>query len=129
MAVYSKEDDKFKTICKLGSGFSDEQLDNLPRMLQPYLIKKRDQRVESNIDADFWFSPSLMLEVKGAEITLSPTHTCCQDIVRKGAGLAIRFPRFTGKWRTDKRIDEATNEQEILEMYHSQRKKILADNA
>ncbi len=129
MAVYSKEDDKFKTICKLGSGFSDEQLDNLPRMLKPYLIKKKDQRVESNINADFWFSPSLMLEVKGAEITLSPTHTCCQDIVRKGAGLAIRFPRFTGKWRTDKRIDEATNEQEILEMYHSQRKKILADNA
>jgi DNA ligase-1 len=128
MAVYSKEEDRFKTICKLGSGFSDEQLDNLPRMLKSYSTKRRDPRVESSIDADFWFSPSLVLEVKGAEITLSPTHTCCRDIVRKGAGLAIRFPRFTGKWRDDKKAEDATNEEEILGMYHSQRKKILADN-
>ena len=129
MAVYSREEDKFRTVCKLGSGFSDEQLDNLPRMLKPYSLKSRDHRVESTIDADFWFTPSLVLEVKGAEITLSPTHTCCRDVVKKGAGLAIRFPRFTGKWRTDKKADEATNEQEIIEMYHSQRKKVLADNA
>jgi len=128
MAVYSKEEDKFKTICKLGTGFSEEQLDNLPRMLKKYSIKQKDPRVESTITADFWFVPSLMLEVKGAEITLSPTHTCCRDVVRKGAGLAIRFPRFTGRWRTDKGIEEATNEQEILEMYHSQRKKIVQDN-
>ncbi|MCL4446809.1 MAG: hypothetical protein M1163_00175 [Candidatus Thermoplasmatota archaeon] len=129
MAVYSREEDKFRTICKLGSGFSEEQLDNLPRMLKPYQLKKRDPRVESSIDADFWFTPSLMLEVKGAEITLSPTHTCCLNVVKKGAGLAIRFPRFTGRWRGDKKVDETTNEQEIIEMYHSQRKKILADYA
>lgn len=129
MAVYSREEDKFRTICKLGSGFSEEQLDNLPRMLKPYSLKSRDHRVESTIDADFWFTPSLVLEVKGAEITLSPTHTCCRDVVKKGAGLAIRFPRFTGRWRTDKKADEATNEEEIMEMYHSQRKKVLADNA
>jgi DNA ligase-1 len=128
MAAYSKEEDKFKTICKLGSGFSDEQLENLPRMLKPFLIKKKDARVESTIDADFWFIPSLMLEVKGAEITLSPTHTCCLNVVKKGAGLAIRFPRFTGRWRTDKKVDETTDEGEIMEMYHSQRKKILVDN-
>ncbi len=127
MAVYSREDDKFKTICKLGSGFSDEQLDNLPRMLKQYEIKKKDARVESDIVADFWFTPSLMLEVKGAEITLSPSHTCCQDIVKRGAGLAIRFPRFTGRWRNDKKVDDATNEQEILELFHSQRKKMLGD--
>jgi DNA ligase-1 len=128
MAVYSEEEDMFKTICKLGSGFSDEQLESLPRMLKPYSISARDPRVESTMEADYWFSPSLVLEVKGAEITLSPTHTCCADVVRKGAGLAIRFPRFTGKWRSDKKAEDATNEGEILEMYHSQRKKILADN-
>ncbi|MGC8561888.1 MAG: ATP-dependent DNA ligase [Thermoplasmata archaeon] len=128
MAVYSREEDKFRTICKLGSGFSEEQLDNLPRMLKPYSMKTKDPRVESAIDADFWFAPSIVLEVKGAEITLSPTHTCCRDVVKKGAGLAIRFPRFTGRWRTDKKADEATNEQEIMEMYHSQKKKALADN-
>ncbi|MEM4213070.1 MAG: ATP-dependent DNA ligase, partial [Thermoplasmatales archaeon] len=120
MATYSKEEDKFKTICKLGSGFTDDQLENLPRMLQRFLIPTKDRRVDSEINADFWFQPSLVLEVKGAEITLSPVHTCCRDVIKKNAGLAIRFPRFTGRWRTDKDAEEATTEEEILEMYHSQ---------
>ncbi|MGC8645387.1 MAG: ATP-dependent DNA ligase [Thermoplasmata archaeon] len=128
MAAYSKEDDKFKTICKLGSGFTDDQLENLPRMLMDYRIPSKDRRVDSDIEADFWFSPSLVLEVKGAEITLSPMHTCCKDVVKKNAGLAIRFPRFTGRWRKDKDPEEATTEQEILEMYHSQKKKVIEDN-
>ncbi|MEM0138115.1 MAG: ATP-dependent DNA ligase [Thermoplasmatales archaeon] len=128
MAIYSKEEDKFKTICKLGSGFTDDQLENLPRMLQRFLIPNRDRRVDSEISADFWFQPSLVLEVKGAEITLSPVHTCCRDVIKKNAGLAIRFPRFTGRWRNDKDAEEATTEEEILEMYHSQKKKVLEEN-
>ncbi|MEM0141250.1 MAG: ATP-dependent DNA ligase [Thermoplasmatales archaeon] len=128
MAAYSKEEDKFKTICKLGSGFTDDQLENLPRILKEFQVPNKDRRVESEIEADFWFEPSLVLEVKGAEITLSPIHTCCKDVVKKDAGLAIRFPRFTGRWRKDKDAEEATTEQEILEMYHSQKKKVIEDN-
>lgn len=128
MAVYSEDEDRFKTICKLGSGFSDDQLSNLPKMLRKYQVPSKDRRVESNMEADFWFVPSLVLEVKGAEITLSPSHTCCRDVIRKSAGLALRFPRFNGKWRTDKKPEEATSEVEILEMYHSQKKKVVADN-
>lgn len=128
MAVYSPEEDKFKTICKLGSGFSEDQLDNLPKMLRKYSISSKDRRVETDIKADFWFAPSLTLEVKGAEITLSPSHTCCREVVKRGTGLALRFPRFNGKWRTDKRPEESTSETEILEMYHSQKKRIVQDN-
>ncbi len=128
MAVYSKEDGLFRTICKLGSGFTDDQLNNLPRMLRPYLLKEKDRRVDSLIQPDFWFEPGKVLEVKGAEITISPTHTCCRNIIKEGAGLAIRFPRFTGRWREDKNPEEATSEEEIMEMYHSQKKKVLPDN-
>lgn len=128
MATYSQEDDKFKTICKLGSGFSDEQLGNLPKMLKEYSIPSKDRRVNSEIKADFWFSPALVLEVKGAEITLSPSHTCCKDIIKKGTGLALRFPRFSGRWRMDKKAEEATSEVEIIEMYHVQKKRITLDN-
>ena len=38
----------------------------------------------------------VVIEVLGAEITLSPIHTCAMSVIRKGSGLAIRFPRFTG---------------------------------
>ena len=69
----------------------------------------------------------LVLEVIGAEITLSPVHTCEQDAIRQGSGLAIRFPRFTGDYRTDKAPEDANTSREILEMYQRQLKRIEAD--
>ena len=124
MAAYNPEKDRFETVCKLGSGFTDEQLAYLPKKFEELKIEKRHPRVWSEIDADFWFVPKVVLEVIGAEITLSPTHTCARDAVEKGSGLAIRFPRFTGKWRDDKSPEEATTTKELVEMYKNQIKKM-----
>jgi DNA ligase-1 len=44
--------------------------------------------------------------------------------VREGSGLAIRFPRFTGKWREDKRPEDATTVEEVLGMYRRQLKAL-----
>jgi len=62
-------------------------------------------------------------ELIGAEITLSPLHTCCYGKVEKDAGLSIRFPRFI-RWRPDKAPEDATSVNEILEMYKLKLKKI-----
>ena len=124
LAAYDPENDVFKTVCKCGSGFTDEDLANLPKMLEPHRIEHKHSRVISNLEADVWFEPKIVIEVIGAEITLSPIHTCAMDIIRKGSGLAIRFPRFTGNYRFDKSAEDATTEKEIIEMYHGQLKKI-----
>ncbi len=124
MAAYNPEQDMFETVCKLGSGFTDEQLASIPHILEEYRIEKKHPRVSSEIKADYWFKPAKVLEVIGAEITLSPTHTCSKDIVEKNAGLAIRFPRFTGKWRDDKAPEDATTCQELVEMYRAQVKNV-----
>jgi len=124
LAAYDPENDVFKTVCKCGSGFTDEDLANLPKMLEPHRIEHKHSRVISNLEADVWFEPKIVIEVIGAEITLSPIHTCAMDIIRKGSGLAIRFPRFTGNYRFDKAAEDATTEKEIIEMYHGQLKKI-----
>ena len=51
-------------------------------------------------------------------------HACELGAVRKGSGLAIRFPRFTGNFRSDKSAEDATSSTEILEMYRNQLEKI-----
>ena len=71
-----------------------------------------------------WFEPAVVLEILGAEITLSPIHVCAMDAIRKGSGLAIRFPRFTGNYRIDKAAEDVTTVEEIVAMYKRQLKKI-----
>jgi DNA ligase 1 len=124
LAAYDEKDDVFRTACKCGSGFKDEDLAKLPEMLEKYKINHLHPRVDSKIVADTWLVPGLVLEVIGAEITLSPIHTCGMNSIRPGAGLAIRFPRFTGKYRTEKSPEDATTTKEIVEMYRSQLKKL-----
>jgi len=124
LAAYDEDGDIFRTVCKCGSGFTDKDLAELPKMLKPYEIKHKHARVDSKLTADVWFSPSLVLEVIGAEITLSPIHTTCLNAVRQGSGLAIRFPRFTGNYRADKAPEDGTTAKEVMEMYQSQLKKI-----
>ncbi|MEM2102324.1 MAG: ATP-dependent DNA ligase [Candidatus Bathyarchaeia archaeon] len=124
LAVYEPEDDLFKTVCKCGSGFSDEDLEKLPKTLEKHKLTHKHPRVKSFLEADVWFEPKMVLEIIGAEITLSPVHVCAMDVIRKGSGLAIRFPRFTGKYREDKSPEDATTEKEIIEMYRSQLKKV-----
>jgi DNA ligase-1 len=124
LAAYNPESDTFETVTKCGTGFTDEDLAKLPKMLEKHVVAQKHSRVNSMIEADVWFEPSIAMEILGAEVTLSPIHTCAMDSIRKGSGLAIRFPRFTGKYRPDKAAEDATATREILGMYQRQLKKI-----
>jgi DNA ligase-1 len=124
LAAYNQENDTFETVTKCGTGFTDEDLAKLPQMMKRHVIQHKHPRVNSTIEADVWFEPKTVIEVLGAEITLSPIHTCAMDAIRKGSGLAIRFPRFTGNYRLDKAAEDATASNEIVEMYQKQLKKI-----
>ncbi|MGQ9624988.1 MAG: ATP-dependent DNA ligase [Candidatus Bathycorpusculaceae bacterium] len=125
LAAYNPESDTFETVTKCGTGFTDEDLAKLPEMMKKHVIQHKHPRINSTIEADVWFEPSVVIEVLGAEITLSPIHTCAMNAIRQGSGLAIRFPRFTGNYRIDKAAEDATTTSEIVEMYQKQLKKIV----
>jgi len=124
LAAYNSENDTFETVTKCGTGFTDEDLAKLPKMMEKHVVLHKHSRVNSTLEADVWFEPAAVIEILGAEITLSPIHTCAMDSVRKGSGLAIRFPRFTGNYRLDKAAEDATTVNEVVEMYRKQLKKI-----
>jgi DNA ligase-1 len=124
LATYNDEADTFETVTKCGTGFTDKDLATLYEMLAKHVVPRRNSRVQSMLEADVWFEPAVVLEILGAEVTLSPIHLAAMDVIRKSSGMAIRFPRFTGKYRTDKAPEDATTSKEIVEMYNRQLKKI-----
>ena len=126
LAAYNSKKDVFETVTKCGTGFTDEDLAELPKMLRKHKTANKYPRVRSMINADVWFEPAVVIEILGAETTLSPVHVCAMDVIRRGSGLAIRFPRFTGNYRFDKSAEDATTSAEIVGMYRNQLKKIGA---
>jgi DNA ligase 1 len=121
LAAYDAEADLFRTVCKCGTGFSDAELAALPERLSPLARPDPPARVDARMVPDVWFEPGLVVEVLGAELTLSPIHTAAWGVLKPDAGLALRFPRFTGRWRDDKAPEDATTVQEILDLYRAAR--------
>ncbi len=103
-AVYNEKNDNYETFCKLGTGLTDKTLAELPKKLKKYEISKKPARVivTKPMTPDVWFSPGMVVEVAGAEITKSPNHS---------SGVALRFPRFL-RYR-EKKPSQATTTKEI----------------
>jgi DNA ligase 1 len=120
LAVYNPKLDRFESFCKVGSGFDDAQLAEMPKRLHRFEVEERPPEVDTGLKPDKWIRPGIVLEVRGAELTLSPVHRAALAAIRAGAGLALRFPRFTGRFREDRSATDATTTEELLRMYRSQ---------
>ena len=127
LATYDPATDTFPTICKCGTGFSDAELSALPGRLAPLARDHRPARVDARQPADVWFEPSMVIEVLAAELTPSPNHTTGWGQVKEATGLAMRFPRFTGRYRDDKAAEDATTVAEAVQLYRSARRAPVPD--
>jgi DNA ligase-1 len=118
-AVYDADQDVFKTISKIGSGFTEEEWVQLKEMLDSAAVDRKPARVDALLEPDVWVVPTYVLTVTADEITRSPMHTCGRDA--EGIGYALRFPRAVGFLRADKRPEDSNAVSEVLEMYRMQR--------
>ena len=121
MASYNEETQEYESFTKLGTGFSDEVLFSLPKMFSELKEDHKPAMVNSKMIPDVWFYPQIVMEIQGAEITVSPIHTCAYSKIEKDSGLALRFPRLV-KIRDDKKAEDATTTNEIIELYKMQKK-------
>ena len=117
LASFDPATNKYYTLTKVGAGFSDKMLRSLPQLLKPYVISDKHRLVDARMAADVWFEPVKVVEVAGAELTVSPVHTVAHNLLKRG-GLALRFPRFI-RFRDDKTAEQATSVREIYDMYRS----------
>jgi len=119
-AVYDGATDVFKTICKVGTGFSDEEWVRLRERLDPVAVDHQPARVDSKMIPDVWVQPVFVITVAADEITRSPLHTCGADA--QGIGYALRFPRVQGFLREDKHAEDSNTVRDIIELYELQKR-------
>jgi DNA ligase-1 len=126
LSAYDQKSNQFRSVCKVGSGFKDSDLETLFKELQPHVLMNRHPSVSSTLEMDVWFEPRVVIEVIASEITLSPSHSVGMNAIRSGFGLSLRFPKFTGKIRFDKNPEDCTSENELVSMYKQQLRAIKA---
>ena len=117
-AIYDDSNGRFRTVCKIGTGFSEEQLAWFEKELSEIALKQKPSNVDALIDADVWVEPKIVVEINADEITRSPVHTAGMQAKE---GLALRFPRLV-KVREDKTARDATTEKELEELFEMQGK-------
>ncbi len=117
--VYDPNTDTFKTVSRIGSGFSEKDWVCLRKVLDFNASNSIPPRVVSTLTPDVWVHPHTVITVMADEITRSAMHTCGKDA--NGIGYALRFPRAQGFIRNDKNPEDTTTVAEIVRMSENQK--------
>lgn len=82
LACYDADSEEYQTICKIGTGFSEEALAAHYTALQPLETEKvRGDVKVGGAKPDVWFEPKVVWEVLTADLSLSPVYTAAQGLV------------------------------------------------
>ena len=126
LACYNPNTDTYETVCNIGTGFSEQVLEDLHKQLSEITIDRPkpfySHSSGNQHQPDVWFEPRYVWEVKTADLTLSPRYKAAakEGVDPSGEkGISLRFPRFI-KLRDDKKPDEATSSRQVAEMYRKQ---------
>ncbi|KAI0308878.1 DNA ligase I, partial [Amylostereum chailletii] len=82
LACYDADSEEFQTICKIGTGFSEEMLAAHYKDLKPLeLTKVRGDVKIGGAKPDVWIEPRVVWEVLTADLSLSPVYTAAMGLV------------------------------------------------
>ncbi|XP_051990271.1 DNA ligase 1-like isoform X2 [Xyrauchen texanus] len=121
LACYDEENEEFQSVCKIGTGFKDEDLEQHYNFLKEHILPKPRPyyRVDQSAEPDVWLDAVQVWEVKCADLSLSPVYKAAMGLVDPEKGISLRFPRFL-RIRDDKKSEDATTGSQIADLYKKQ---------
>lgn len=119
LACYDADSETYQTICKIGTGFTEQDLETHYKTLKELEISgKKGYYDVGEAKPDVYFEAKVVWEVLTADLSLSPVYTAAKGLVEQ-RGISLRFPRFI-RIRDDKTSEESTSPEQIEAMYRSQ---------
>ncbi|CAH9130966.1 unnamed protein product [Cuscuta epithymum] len=122
LACYDNNNEEFQSVCKVGTKFTEEMLEERCAILRSKVIPKPKAYYrcgEKNIP-DVWFEASEVWEVKFSDLTISPDYQAAVGIVDSNKGISLRCPRPL-RVRPDKTPEQASSSELVAEMYNAQK--------
>uniref|UniRef100_A0A8C2D9A1 DNA ligase n=1 Tax=Cyprinus carpio TaxID=7962 RepID=A0A8C2D9A1_CYPCA len=121
LACYDEENEEFQSVCKIGTGFKDEDLEQHYSFLKEHILPKPRPyyRVDQSAEPDVWLEAVQVWEVKCADLSLSPVYKAAMGLVDPEKGISLRFPRYL-RIRDDKKPEDATTGSQIADLYKKQ---------
>ncbi|XP_037538336.1 DNA ligase 1 [Nematolebias whitei] len=121
LACYDEENEEFQSVCKIGTGFKDEDLEQHYKFLKEHILPnpRAYYRVDQSAEPDVWLDAVQVWEVKCADLSLSPVYKAAMGMVDPEKGISLRFPRFL-RIRDDKKPEDATTGAQIADLYKKQ---------
>ncbi|KAM9322676.1 DNA ligase 1 isoform 2-T2 [Pholidichthys leucotaenia] len=121
LACYDDENEEFQSVCKIGTGFKDEDLEQHYKFLKEHILPKPRAyyRFDTSAEPDVWLDAVQVWEVKCADLSLSPVYKAAMGMADPEKGISLRFPRFL-RIRDDKKPEDATTGAQIADLYKKQ---------
>ena len=123
LACWDPDSEQLQTVCKLGTGFSEQALDQFTKELGEDKIDSPKSYYSygeaPTVMPDVWVEAKQVWEVKAADLSISPVHRAASGLIDADKGIALRFPRLV-RVRDDKGVEQATSAHQIAELYNNQ---------
>ncbi|MBS3815558.1 MAG: DNA ligase, partial [Hadesarchaea archaeon] len=101
-------------VTKIGSGYTDEDLEELTKKFKSITRKEKPPEVRAELEPDHWIKPEYVFEIIYDEIQRSPPE-------KHTSGYGLRFPRFV-KIREDIGFEGVDTVEDLERLFKKQEK-------
>ena len=120
LACYNDDNETYETVTMTGGGLKDSELEELYNKLKEIILPQTPSNYKlGKAEPEVIFEAKIVVEVKTADLSMSPIYTAGYDLTPDHRGVSLRFPRFQ-RTRDDKKPFEACTSEEIVKLYNSQ---------